>query len=140
MRAVLEPDQNGARARKAGFAEQEIKIGSFYDARLAAVAKAVNNVALTLANANQVNGDAASADAVIRATPRKIGDAPARHHRLGGRAAFIHAGSADVCALHERRAPSGIGQGLAQRRAPLARADDDGLVVIRCAHEWSSGR
>src|SRR5271169_2703991 len=138
LRAVLQADLNGARAGEAGFAEKKIEIGSFFDMGLVAIAEVVDDVALALPNAAQINRDAAGVNAVIRAASREVGDAPACDHRLGGSATLVDASAANVCALHESRPQTCIGKSLAKRRSGLAGTNNDGLIVVRCAHEWSS--
>jgi hypothetical protein len=135
LRAVLEAHLNGARPSEPGVAEEKIEIGCLFDAGLVTVAEADDNRALAFANSAQVNGDAAGVDAIIRTTAREVGDAAARDHRFGGSATLVYTRAADVRAFHKSSAEAGIGQCLAKRRARLARADDDGLIVVRCAHK-----
>src|ERR1700686_2185045 len=56
------------------------------------------------------------------------------HHSLRGRAAFINRCAADMFALDQRRTHSCFSAGLAQRCSTLARADNDGFILIACSH------
>src|ERR1700676_1528010 len=138
LRAILKADLNRARASEAGFAKEKIEIGSFFDPSLTAVAESVDDGALALADAAHVHSDAAGVHAVLRSTASQVGDAAARDHCFSRSATLVDAGSSDVRAFHERGAQAGISQCLTKRRASLAGADDDGLIVVGYAHRCSS--
>ena len=82
----------------------------------------------------QVNADASCVHAIVRTTSREVGNASARHHRLGGTATLVHASAADVRALHKSGAHACIGKCLAKRRTRLSGTDDNRLIVVGCAH------
>ena len=73
-------------------------------------------------------------DAVIRRAAGEVGDAGARDHRLGRRAALVDACPADMLALDQRHLPPGAGQRRRQRPARLPRADHDAVVRCRARH------
>ena len=62
----------------------------------------------------------------------------AGHHRLGGRAARVHAGAAQLLALGEQDPASGLGQARGQGHSRLSGADHDHVEVRgSCAHRPS---
>ena len=62
-------------------------------------------------------------DAVVGRAPGQVGDARARHHRLGGRAAHVDAGAAHVLALDQRvRRPAAASCGRGARRPDRRRS------------------
>jgi hypothetical protein len=123
-------------ADEAGLPEDELDIGGFLQTLLAPAAEAPDDHALALEDAAHVDLDGAGFHAVVRPAPRQIRDAPARHHRFGGRAADVDAGAADVLALDHRDLPAGASKCDGERLAGLAGADDD-CVVDGVAHAAS---
>src|SRR6202012_1566909 len=69
-------------------------------------------------------------DAILRRAPRHARCIGAGDHRLGGRAAGVHARPAKQLALHEAHRPAGSRRAPAQRRPGLARADNDGVKTL----------
>src|SRR5258708_8064224 len=135
---LLRTYHDGLGRGETGFAEDEVEIRGLLEAPLAAAAEAVDDVAFALPDALHVHANIASVNAVVRPTPSKIGDPRARDHRLGRCAAFIDARSSDVYALNQGSAKPSPSQRASQRRATLARADDNRLVRIRSTHEPST--
>ena len=90
------------------------------DASLAAVAKAVHDIALALSDTFHIDANVAGVNAVIGASARQVGDATAGDHRLGGSASLIDTGPADMFPLNQSSANAGFSQCGAKRRAGLA--------------------
>src|SRR6478735_2786923 len=57
-----------------------------------------------------------------------------RHHRLGGRTPLVDAGTTNVLALDQRRAPSTARERGGEWAPCLPCADDDGVVLLGSAH------
>src|SRR5579862_3970376 len=108
----------------------------FLQARLNAISKAGDDFVLALANARHVNSKFASADAIIGASPSKVGDTAARDHRLGWRAAFVDAGAAHMLALNQYGFVPRVRQRQRQWIGSLSGTDNNGVVVFWCGHEW----
>src|SRR5215213_7546737 len=72
-------------------------------------------------------------NAVVCRTPAYVGRLGAGDHRLGGGAALVDAGAANVLAFYDRRLFSGLGQGPGQRVSALAGPDHHGIVML-CLH------
>jgi hypothetical protein len=68
-------------------------------------------------------------DTVVRMAPRGMRRIGARDQRLGGGAAIVHAGAAEVRALDHRNLAAGRDQPPRQRRPGLAGADDNGVEL-----------
>src|SRR5262249_5753594 len=101
-------------------------VGDALQPRLEAVAEAEHHLVLALLDALHVDVDrAGDLDAELGGAARHVRDAGAGDEGLGGDAAVIHAGAADVPPLDDRRATAGAGQARRQRRPGLARAHDD---------------
>jgi len=98
---------------------------SLLDARLASISKAVDNVALALANFRHVNADGSGVNAVVSASTRQVCNAPAGHHGLGWSAALVHAGAANVFSFDESRAHSSFSEGGRERSTRLPGTYDD---------------
>jgi hypothetical protein len=65
--------------------------------------------------------------AVVGRAPRHVRRVGARHHRLGGRAAVVHAGAAELVPLHHGDFHAGTGEARSEGRPGLAGADDEGV-------------
>src|ERR1035437_3442245 len=96
LAAVFLPDEQGPSAGETGFAEDQLEICCLLNAALAAIAKAVDDIALALPHAFHVDADVAGMNAIISASPRQIRDAGAGDHGLRGSASLIDAGTADM--------------------------------------------
>src|ERR1700682_508125 len=84
-------NENGAGAREFGVAEDQIEVGSFLDAMLAAIAEEVDDIALAFADTKHVNARRSDLDSVIGTAAGEISDAAASDHGFRGSAAFIDA-------------------------------------------------
>jgi len=115
-----QPHEYGLRGGEAGLAEDEIKICCFFNALLAAVTKAVHNVAFALPDAFHVDADVPGVNAVVSASTREICDASAGDHGFRWRATFVDAGSAYMLAFYHRGSKPGLRQRRAQRSSALA--------------------
>jgi hypothetical protein len=133
-------DDDGFGASERGLAIDEIEVLCFGDAALAAGAEGDDDVALAFADPLHGDAQGAGVDAVIDTTAGEIGDAAAGDHGLGGRAAFVDAGAADVNFLDQRGAQAGVGKGLAKGSPALAGADDHGVVMLRGRHKGRRGK
>jgi hypothetical protein len=111
--AVLQANLDRARPGEAGFSKEEIKSGSLFDARLAAVAEARYDVPLALADTVHVNRDTAGVDTVLGASARQISYAAARNHCFSGSATLVDACAADVYAFNQSGVEAGLRQSLA---------------------------
>src|SRR5664280_557603 len=120
LAALSLPDKQGLGAGKTGFAEDQLKVRSLFDASLAAIAKAVHDIALALPNTSHIDADVSGANAIISASPRQIRDAGAGDHGLRGSAPFIDAGAADMFAFDESGVHPGFSQGRGKRCTGLA--------------------
>ena len=87
---------------------------------MTAIAEAVYDVALALPDAFHIDVDGSRVNTVANASPREIGDASARDHGFGWRAALIDAGSTHMLTFDQRGAKSGSGERPAQRSAALS--------------------
>src|SRR5262249_28071358 len=121
---------NGLRTGETGLAEDQIKVGCSFDAPLAAAAKAVDDVALALANALHFGANLGCVHAVIVAATREVSDTTARNHRFGGCATFVDACPSNVVGFDESCAPAHSRERGGQRCTPLSGADNDGVVVV----------
>src|ERR1035437_604241 len=61
---VFLPDEQGPSAGETGLAEDQLKIRRFFDASLAAIAKAVHDIALALPNTFHVDTDGSGVNAI----------------------------------------------------------------------------
>src|ERR1017187_1688424 len=136
---VFLPDEQGPSAGETGLAEDQLKIRRFFDASLAASAKAVHDIALALPDTLHVDADVSGVNTIISASPRQIRDAGAGDHGLRGSAPFIDAGAADMFALDECGAHPGFSQGCAKRCTGLPRADHNGIELLRSSHRETLG-
>src|SRR6266404_1318695 len=134
LRTVARADTQALGAHEARFAKDHVEVRCFLQTLLAAVAKAVHNVALSLAHPRHINSNITRIHAILFAPPSQIRDAPARHHRLRRRAALIDASSTYMAPLDERRPQSRTRKRYGQRRAPLPRADHNRLVMVWRVH------
>src|ERR1019366_4648704 len=139
LAAVFLPDEQRLSAGETGLAEDQLKMCRFFDASLAAIAKAVHDIALALPNTFHVDADVAGVNAIISASPRQISDAGAGDHGLSGSASHIYAGTADLFALDECGAHPGFSQGCAKRCTGLPRADHNGIELLRSSHRETLG-
>ena len=73
--------------------------------------------------------DVAGVDAVVGRAAGQVRDAPAGDHGLGGSAALVDAGAADMLSLDQGGLAPGPRQRPRQRPARLPGADDDRVVV-----------
>src|ERR1019366_1205581 len=135
LAAVPLPDKQGLRPGETGFAEGQLEICRLLNAALAAIAKAVHDIALALADAFHVDADVAGVNAIIGASPREISDAGAGDHGLGRSASLIDAGAADMFALDESGAHPGFSQGRGKRCTGLSGADHNGIELLRSIHK-----
>src|ERR1035437_633108 len=110
LAAVFLPDEQRLGPGETGFAEDQIKIPRVYNASLAAIAKAVHDIARALPVAFHVDADVTGLNAIISASPCKISDAGTGDHGLRGSASLVDAGSADMFALDESGVHPGFGQ------------------------------
>src|SRR5258708_21678388 len=91
---------------KVGFTHQEVEACGAFDAPLAAVAKAVHNVALALPHLDHINRDRAGMDTIISTSPSEIGYPRAGNHGLGGGTAHVDASASNMFPLDEGGLPS----------------------------------
>ena len=68
-------------------------------------------------------------DAVIGATPGKIGNASAGDHRLGGRTTLVDTGTTDMDPLNQGSLPSSIRQCRGEWPSSLACTDHEGIIL-----------
>src|SRR3984893_13326175 len=140
LSAIVRADVNRRctlrRITKPGLAENQLKIRSPFDARLAAVAKFVDNVALALANSSKIDTNIARAGvhSIIGGAPCEIGDSSARPHRVRRSASVMDAGSAHMFSLDQSSVHPGCRKRCRERRTCLPGADDDGIVLLRSGH------
>src|SRR5262249_8808340 len=78
-----------------------------------------------------------AAHPVIGGAAGQVGDAGTGDHGLGGRAAHVDTGAADVLPFDDRGAAAGAAQVQGQRFARLAGAQDAGVKTLRL-HEHAS--
>ena len=69
-------------------------------------------------------------DAELGGVAGRPGGAGAGHQRLGGRAAIVDAGAAQMLALDQRDLLAGAGQPRREERPGLAGTDDDGVELF----------
>ncbi len=77
-----------------------------------------------------VDADLACREAEFAAAARDMRSARARHQRLGGNAAVVHAGAAEQLALDERGLQTLLVEPRAQRRPRLAGSDHDRVELF----------
>jgi hypothetical protein len=80
------------------------------DALLAATAKALDNVTLALADCFHIHRHRVGLHAIVGGSPGQVGYPRTGDHRLGGRAALVDAGTAQVLAFNEGCLPTSVGQ------------------------------
>ncbi len=84
-----------------------------------------------------VDGDGAGLKAEIGAAAREVSGMGVGHHGFGGGASVVDAGPAEEMTLDRGYFPSGGGEAGDERRAGLARANDDCVKgVFHAASEW----
>ena len=132
--AVIGTHGDGFWSREAALAEDQVHPLGPFDAALAAAAKHIDDIPLTLTDLGQVHRNRTGFDAVVCSAPVQVRDPRARHHGLGRRAAFVDAASAHVLPLNEGGLPSGAGQGGRERPSGLPGADDHRVVVFCICH------
>ena len=132
--AAVEPDLQLLRPGEAGFAPDQDQVLGVFETLLVAPAEGLHDVPLAPAYLDHIDGHRAVSDAVVRRAPVQVGYPGAGDHRLGGGAALVDAGAADVLALYYRRLVSGAGEGAGQWAPALAGADHDGVVVLFGCH------
>ena len=120
------------RARKAGFASDQVKSISGFDAPQVTVPEAVHHRPLAASHLGHVDGDRTVVDAVVGRTPVYVGRLRAGDHRLGGGAALVDAGAADVLAFDQGCSASRPGERLGERDPGLACPDHHGVVMLCC--------
>src|ERR1044071_734803 len=81
---------------------------------------------------------AANLKTVFAAARGKARGVGARHHGLGGRAAVVHAGAAELVALDHRDFHSRASEARSEGGTSLAGADDDGVEAGRHASQLSA--
>src|SRR5690606_13545755 len=96
-------------------------------ARLAATPELLDDGALALPNHLHIDGDLASAHAVIGGPPGEPRDAPGGDHRLGRGAPGVDARPSNVLPLDQGRPATARGEGTGERSTFLPGADDDGI-------------
>jgi len=99
-----------------------------------AAAEASDDIALTLANLGQIEGDRTGLDTIVGAPAGEMRDTSAGDHRLGGSASLVDAGATYMFALDHRRRPPRLGQSACQRNARLPGADDHRIIVLSYCH------
>ena len=77
----------------------------------------------------EVHARHSALDAQAPRGARHVRGARARHHGLRGRAAVVHAGTAEARSLDQQRPPSGFGEPYRERYGRLPRADDDRVRI-----------
>jgi hypothetical protein len=127
---VVEPNLEFPGACKAGFAADQIQVLGVIEALLASAAEAVRDIALAPSHLDHVHVHGAVLDAVVGGAAVKVGYLRAGDHRLGRGTALVDAGAADVLAFYDRRLASCAREGPGKWVATLARADNDGVVVL----------
>jgi len=133
--AIFQLNVDGFGSVEAGIAEYEIDIRSFFDARLSAIAEAVDDLALAVSNFHHVNGDRPGMDAVVGSAPGKVGNAGAGDHGFSRSAANVNARAPHVLAFDECGTQAGCGSCPRKWYGSLARADNDDVVLIGVWHE-----
>ena len=106
-------DDDGFGAGERSLSVNQVEIFGLGDAALVAGAERDHDVAFAFADAFHGNAQVAGLDAVLGTPAGEIGHAAAGDHGLGGRAAFIDAGAADVNFFDERGAQAGVRKRLA---------------------------
>src|SRR5260370_8157986 len=134
LRTVARADSQALGAHEARFAKDYVEVRRFFQTLLASVAKAVHNVALSLAHPRHINSNITRIHAILFAPPSQIRDAPARHHRLRPPAPLIHPTSTHTPPLTARRPQSGTRKRYGQRRTPLPTADHNRLEMVWRSH------
>src|SRR6266705_2694809 len=136
--AAFEFHDDAPRVLESGLAKDELEVCGFLQGLLAVIAEALDHAALAIDHPAHVYRDAAGVDAVVFRAPGEIRDAAARDHRLGGRAADVDAGAADLFALDHCELPAGASELNRQGFAGLPGADDD-CIEHSSAHDASFG-
>src|SRR5438552_1640072 len=116
------------RANKSGVATMEAKVRALVDLLLLATAKAEDHFVFLHDNFGEIDADIQSIDTPARGVSRIVSDLRAMNHCLGGGAASVDAGAAQMLLLDERDGPSQVGEPISERISGLAGADDDGVV------------
>jgi hypothetical protein len=125
----LRPDRDLVRRHEARLALVDGAVLELLHRSLDALAGAAGDGVLARLDLLHVDRDlAADGEAVVRAAPGHVHGIGAGDQRLGGRAAGVDAGAAETAALDDRHLHAGSGQPPRERRACLARSNDDGVV------------
>src|SRR5215471_7516581 len=95
---------------------------------LVASAKTQDHLVLLRNNLSQIDDYPSGIDSPPRSASRIMRHLRAMHHGLRRRAAHVYAGSSQIPFLDQRYGPAQIRQAKRQRIAPLARADNDGVI------------
>src|SRR4029077_7300156 len=119
LSAVFQADAHAFGAGEGRFSKDQIQIGRFFQALLAAVAKTIDDVALALTDSLHIDANVAGLDTVLLTAAGKKRDAPARQHRFRRSAALVDASPAYVASLDKRCPQARLCQRAAQGVAPL---------------------
>ena len=135
------PIPHGDRARpgEAGVAPDQLEPGGAAQPARQAVDRLGDDAILARLHRLQVDTHrAVDEHAVVGGPARHVGGAGAGDHRLGGDAAVVDAGTAEMLALDQGGLHAGRGEAGGQEGAGLAAADDDGVVGV--GHGFAPGR
>jgi hypothetical protein len=110
-------------------AHQHQPLAGRRDASLDSGAPAGDDGVLARHHRREVDAHVGGVDAEARGGAGDMGGARARHHRLGGRAAAVDAGAAEIAALGQEHALTSGGQAGGQGNARLPAANHDDVEV-----------
>ena len=120
-----------------GCAHQQVHAAAL-DGLLAPAAKALHDGALALPHSHHVNRNRAGLHAVVGGAPGQVGHAGAGYHRLGRRAAHVHAGAAHVLAFDHRRPAPGSGKSGGEGSTGLSVPDNERVIALFVSHCYAS--
>ena len=126
------------RVSEPSIAREQIEILGFLNSLQTAFTEFFDDALLSLANFFHVDANVAAMHAKIRSAPREIRNARAIEHRLRRRAAIVDARAANVSAFNQRRLPARFPKRRGQRFSPLARTNNDCIVVIHVTYQFVS--
>ena len=89
------------RANKSCVPPMEAKVGTLIDLFLLSTSEVQDDLVFLGNDFGEIGGDVRGRDPPTRGVPRVVGDLRAMHHDLGGRAAHVDAGAAQIFFLDE---------------------------------------
>src|SRR4029077_6236776 len=117
----------------------EAHVGMASEVAFLSVPPSLHDGILAIDNRGKVDARRTASHTPTPGVPRVIGHLRACNHRLRGCAAGVDAGAAQVRFLDESYGPAVFGEGIAQRIAPLSRANHDGVVFFHVRTRSHSG-